>query len=356
MGPSGVPMNLSLVSTLSNRGVLDMAETSDMLQGGETPAEASGGDRKAAIQVRNLTKYYGDFLAVDNISFEVWDGEVLGFLGPNGAGKSTTLKMLTCFMPATAGKISVAGYDVFSQSLDVRKNVGYMPENTPLYTEMRVREFLHFRASIKGVRRSQRSRRISEVVEMCAIGEVEKKIIGQLSKGFRQRVGLADALIADPPILVLDEPLASLDPNQQTQSKKLIKNLKGKHTIIFSTHILSDVEEICDRMVIIDRGKMIASGSPDELAQRFQEENHLRVEIVGPKDEVRKTVEGIQGVRSVEMSETDGVVVIKVKTETETDVREKLSQTVIERNWGLREMRSERMELTEIFGRLTHAD
>jgi ABC-2 type transport system ATP-binding protein len=196
---------------------------------------------------------------------------------------------------------------------------------------------------------------VSEIIETCAIRDVETKIIGQLSKGYRQRVGLADALIADPRILVLDEPLASLDPNQQTQAKKLIMALKQKHTIILSTHILADVEEICDRMVIIDRGKLIASGTPDELAQRFQEENHLRVEIVGPKDEVKRAVEGIQGVKSVETAEHDGVVVLRIRTESDMDIREKLSQTVVASNWGLREMRSERMELAEIFGRLTQA-
>ena len=330
-----------------------MAENASEPQDSGDTTDSPGASRKAAISVRNLTKYYGDFLAVDDISFEVWDGEILGFLGPNGAGKSTSIKIMTCFMPASEGKIAVAGHDVFDESMSVRQNIGYMPENTPLYPEMRVREFLKFRAAIKGVRRSQRTKRIDEVIGMCGIREVADKIIGQLSKGFRQRVGLADALISDPKILILDEPLASLDPNQQTMAKNLIKELKGKHTIIFSTHILGDVEEICDRMVIIDKGKLIASGTPDELAQRFQEENHLRVEIVGPKDELKKAVEGIEGVKSVEAVEANGHVVLKIKTETETDVREQLSKTVVENSWGLREIRSERMELAEIFSRLT---
>ncbi|MDP7135235.1 MAG: ATP-binding cassette domain-containing protein [Planctomycetota bacterium] len=305
------------------------------------------------MEVRNLTKYYGDFLAVDNISFEVWDGEILGFLGPNGAGKSTTIKILACFQPATDGSVTVAGHDVFTDSLNVRKKIGYMPENVPLYPEMRVREYLKFRSAIKGVPRNKRASRMAECLELCGINEVEGKLIGQLSKGYRQRVGLADALIADPKILILDEPLASLDPNQQGYAKRLIQDLKGKHTIIFSTHILSDVEEVCDRMVIIDKGKMVAAGTPEELANRYEDQHHLHVEVVGPFDDIKEKVQGIEGVETVNATEQDGCIGLDIVTGTDTDIREKLSKQFLDNNWGLRELRTQRMDLAEIFRKLT---
>ena len=308
---------------------------------------------KAAIQIRNLTKYYGEFLAVENISFDVWEGEILGFIGPNGAGKSTTLKILTCFMPASEGKVTVADHDVFTDSLEVRKNIGYMPENVPLYPEMRVREYLKFRAAIKYVPRSERKERIRDVIGKCGIADVENKIIGQLSKGYRQRVGLADALISNPRILILDEPLASLDPNQQQMAKDLIKSLRGQHTIIFSTHILADVGEIADRMIIIDQGRVVGSGTPDEFAQRFESEHHLRVEVVGPVDEITNTVKGIEGVTEVEASDHEGLVTLKVTSEQDADIREEVTRAIVEKNWGLREVRAERIELAEIFARLT---
>lgn len=328
-----------------------MAEKTQATNGGATAAPSSG--RKAAIQVRNLTKLYGEFMAVNDISFDVWDGEVLGFIGPNGAGKSTTIRILTCFMPASAGKVTVAGHDVFTQSLDVRRNIGYMPENVPLYPEMRVSEYLKFRAAIKRVPRHERTKRIASVLERCGITEVEHKIIGQLSKGYRQRVGIADALIADPPILVMDEPLASLDPNQQKLAKNLIKDLRGKHTIIFSTHILADVEEIADRMVIIDKGRVVGSGTPDEFAKRFESENHLLVEVIGPAEEIKTAVRSLRGIRSVDSTEQNGKVILKVTSEPDVDVREAISKAVVQGAWGLREIRSERMELAEIFARLT---
>ncbi len=315
--------------------------------------EVKATDRASAIEVRNLTKYYGDFLAVDNISFEVWDGEILGFLGPNGAGKSTTIKILACFQPATDGSVTVAGHDVFTDSLNVRKKIGYMPENVPLYPEMRVREYLKFRSAIKGVPRNKRASRMAECLELCGINEVEGKLIGQLSKGYRQRVGLADALIADPKILILDEPLASLDPNQQGYAKRLIQDLKGKHTIIFSTHILSDVEEVCDRMVIIDKGKMVAAGTPEELANRYEDQHHLHVEVVGPFDDIKEKVQGIEGVETVNATEQDGCIGLDIVTGTDTDIREKLSKQFLDNNWGLRELRTQRMDLAEIFRKLT---
>ncbi|MBI2192336.1 MAG: ATP-binding cassette domain-containing protein [Planctomycetes bacterium] len=334
-----------------------MAEKAEAAEGSTAAgrSDSSPSASQAAIEVKDLTKYYVDFLAVDNISFDVREGEILGFLGPNGAGKSTTIRILTCFMPASSGVVKVAGYDVFTQSLDVRRQIGYMPENTPLYPEMRVREYLMFRATIKGVSRARRRSRVGEIVSLCGISEVENKIIGQLSKGYRQRVGLADALIADPRILVLDEPLASLDPNQQQMAKKLIKELRGKHTIIFSTHILADVEEVADRMIIIDRGRLVGAGTPDEFARRFESERHLRIEVAGPRAEVQQTIQAVPGVKSVEVAEHDGLVVLKVRSEAAKDVREEVARAVLTKNWGLREIRSERMELAEIFARLTTA-
>jgi ABC-2 type transport system ATP-binding protein len=318
-----------------------------------TPSGRGSSDRTAAIQVRNLSKYYGEFLAVDNISFDVREGEILGFLGPNGAGKTTTIRIITCFMPASSGQIRVAGHDVFTDSIRVRQQIGYMPENVPQYPEMRVREYLRFRAAIKGVPRQDRSRRIADVVDRCGIASVESKIIGQLSKGFRQRVGMADALVSDPKILVLDEPMASLDPNQQALAKKLIQELKGRHTIIFSSHILSDVEEIADRMVIIDKGAVVGEGTPDEFAKRFQDENHFRLEVVGPKSEVEQAMKSLPGVRDVVATDRNGSVILKVRSEANADIREQLSKAVVSRNWALREITFERIELAKIFARLT---
>jgi ABC-2 type transport system ATP-binding protein len=221
------------------------------------------------ISVRSLTKYYGDYAAVRNVSFDVPGGTVVGFLGPNGAGKSTTMRILAGYLTATSGQATIDGLDVFWEPVEVRRRIGYMPENCPLYPEMRVKEYLQFRAGLKGLHGSEARKRVAYVIERCWLNEVPRQLIGTLSKGFRQRVGLADTLIADPPVLILDEPTAGLDPAQIRETRTLIRDLGKEHTILLSTHILSEVEKLkCDQVIIINRGEVAAAGSMEELAQR----------------------------------------------------------------------------------------
>jgi ABC-2 type transport system ATP-binding protein len=231
------------------------------------------------IHVQNLTKYYNDYPAVRDVSFEVPEGQIVGFLGPNGAGKTTTMRILAGFLTATSGHASIAGFDVFWQPLEVRRRIGYMPENCPLYPEMRVSEYLAFRAGIKGLHGRPRSKRIEYVLGRCWLSDVRRQLVGTLSKGYRQRVGLADALLADPPVLILDEPTAGLDPAQIKESRALIRELGRQHTILISTHILPEVEMTCDRVIIINRGQVVASGMLDELKGRDEplEELYLRI-------------------------------------------------------------------------------
>ena len=237
----------------------------------------------SVIKVSELTKVYGQTLAVDHVSFEVTKGDIVGFLGPNGAGKSTTLKMLgTCYLPPTAGGATVAGFDIFHQSEDVRRNIGYLPENVPLYMEMKVTEYLTFRGRLRKMERELLRQRIGYVLERCWLKNVEHKTIGHLSKGYRQRVGLADALLHDPPVLILDEPTVGLDPTQIRETRKLIKDLAGQHTVMLSTHILPEVEAVCDRVIVIAGGKIVAQGSPDELRASRRMTARVLLECKGP--------------------------------------------------------------------------
>ncbi len=251
------------------------------------------------IKVENLTKRYAGYTAIKDLSFEVERGEIVGFLGPNGAGKSTTMKILSCFQPATSGRATVAGFDVFSQSLQVREHLGYMPENVPLYTEMRVNEYLEHRAALKGLTGRKLKMRVGEVKELTSLDDVQRKIIGTLSKGYRQRVGLAETLVAEPDLLILDEPTIGLDPNQIRQVRDLIKNLGQKHTILLSTHILPEVEMTCSRVIILHKGKIEASDTPANLLNTLRSVGNIRVEVnTGKEDalELFKTVPGIKEV------------------------------------------------------------
>ena len=233
------------------------------------------------IHVSNLTKYYGDYAAVQNVSFEVQKGEIVGFLGPNGAGKSTTMRILAGYLTATSGSATIAGYDVFWKPLEVRRRIGYMPENCPLYPEMRVAEYLHFRAGIKGLHGSEGRKRRDYVVDRCWLGDVRRQLIGTLSKGYRQRVGLADVLLADPPVLILDEPTAGLDPTQIRETRKLIRELGQQHTLLLSTHILPEVEMTCERYIIINEGRVAASGLLADLQGQRQTLENVFVRVVG---------------------------------------------------------------------------
>src|SRR3954463_5013341 len=243
-------------------------------------------------------------VAVDHISFDVPQGQIVGFLGPNGAGKSTTLKMLTCYLPPTSGGATVAGFDIFHDSEQVRQKLGYLPENCPLYTEMKVEEYLDFRGRLRGMERDERRKRIDYVIERCWLPSVRRKTIGHLSKGFRQRVGLADALLHNPPVLILDEPTVGLDPAQIRESRKLIKELGGQHTIMLSTHILPEVEAVCDRAIVIAGGRIVAQGSPDELRASRRLQARVLVECKGPAREVETALSRVSGVSHVEILPT----------------------------------------------------
>jgi len=301
------------------------------------------------IEVKNLTKYYGAVLAVDNISFSLEKGQILGFLGPNGAGKTTTIRILTCFMPATSGTATVAGYDVFSQSIEVREKIGYLPESVPFYNEMRVNEYLDFRGRLRGLDRPTRKKRIGYVSDRCWLQDVFSRPIGQLSKGYRQRLGLADALLHDPDVLILDEPTIGLDPAQIRATRQLIKELGERHTIMLSSHILPEVEAICHRTIIISGGKIVASGAIDQLRQQIQAHSKLIVEVKGPRDQIESAIKAIESVKSLEVTPIDGYLHLTIDVAERTDPRERIYELAARNHWALREIRREVATLEDFF-------
>ena len=305
------------------------------------------------IEVQNLTKFYGPVAAIRDVSFSVAAGQIVGFLGPNGAGKSTTMRILSCFMPASGGTARVAGFDVFRDSMQVRNRIGYLPENVPLYTEMRVATYLDFVAEVKGVGRSQRRSRVAEVMERCRISDVQNRMIGKLSKGYRQRVGLAQAIVSDPAVLILDEPTIGLDPRQITEIRALIKSLAGDHTVILSTHILPEVSMVCDGVVIINRGSIVAQGPIDRLVEDFFPTARVHAQIAGPAGAVRDGLGGIPGVVAVrEEAGSDGLVTYVVESARDRDVRGEIFQLAAQQRWDLRELRRVGMTLEEVFIRI----
>jgi ABC-2 type transport system ATP-binding protein len=309
------------------------------------------------IEISNLSKSYGRHKAVDQISFEVTRGEIVGFLGPNGAGKSTTLKMLTGFLPPTSGAARIAGKDIFRESLEVRKKIGYMPENVPLYIDMRVKEYLRFRGGLHGLSRGHLRKRMAEVMETCGLTQVRRKMIKTLSKGYRQRVGLADALIHEPDLLILDEPTNGLDPNQIRAIRRLIKNLGEKHTILISTHILSEVEMTCNKVVIIDEGKIKAADTPENLVNSMRRAGRVTVELQAPKPEVEESISQIEEVtRVVGESLPDGWNRFTVFAAPKTDTRLKLGRLVAQKKWSLRSLSRQIGTLEEVFIELTRKD
>ncbi|MFO0973045.1 MAG: ATP-binding cassette domain-containing protein [Phycisphaerae bacterium] len=305
------------------------------------------------IHVQNLTKLYGERKAVDGISFHINEGEIVGFLGPNGAGKTTTLRILTCYMPATSGSATVAGFDVFTQSMQVRRILGYLPENVPLYTGMRVREYLNFRGKLHGLDYAARQAAIQRVTEVCWMGEFIDRPIGQLSKGMRQRVGLGDALLHDPKVLVLDEPTVGLDPTQIRETRHLVKELAKRHTVLLSSHILPEVEATCQRTIIVANGKIVASGSPEELKERIRGGSRLIAEIAGPGGEVSGALRELAGVKQVDVSSANGWNRLLIETQKDRDPREEIVKLASRKNWGLREIRFEHGSLEEFFVQIT---
>jgi ABC-2 type transport system ATP-binding protein len=299
------------------------------------------------IDVRNLSKSYGGFQAVKGISFSVAEGEIVGFLGPNGAGKTTTIRILTCYHPADAGEAKIAGHDVFNESMQVRQVIGYLPESVPLYHEMRVREFLHFRGRLHDMDREQRTAAIARVAERCWIRDVIDRPIGQLSKGYRQRVGLADALLHNPKVLILDEPTVGLDPTQIRETRSLIRELAQDHTVMLSSHILPEVEATCKRLVIIAKGSIVASGTPDELRKRIAGDASAFAELKAPESELQKALSGLDGVQTVKLETRDGWV--RAQIAARHDVRERVARLAGEKNWPLRELRSAGGSLEDFF-------
>ncbi len=308
------------------------------------------------IKVENLTKRYAGQAAIRDLNFEVGKGEIMGFLGPNGAGKTTTMRILAGFMPATSGRASIAGFDIFEQSLQARTRLGYMPENVPLYSDMRVTEYLEYRAALKGVPHRRIAERVGDVKELCGVKDVERKIIGALSKGYRQRVGLADALLHEPDLLILDEPTIGLDPNQIRQVRELIKNLGRQHTILLSTHILPEVEMTCSRVIIIHKGRIEACDTPENLLGKLRQAGGVVLEAKVEKDNGAEELKKISAVRDV-TTDVDGEWnVFSLRVESGADVREEVFRLATARHWTVRELTQRRATLEDVFVEITHAD
>jgi len=303
------------------------------------------------IEVRELSKYYGDVAAVENVSFRAEKGQILGFLGPNGAGKTTTMRMLTCYLPPSAGTASVDGFDVGEESMEVRRRIGYLPEQPPLYGDMTVVAYLTFVAKIKGVPGPEMRSRIDETMERTGVANVRSTVIGHLSKGYRQRVGLAQALVHNPSVLILDEPTVGLDPKQIIDIREMIRGLRGEHTIILSTHILPEVSMTCEKVVIINNGRIAGEGTPESLMAQLKEGELLRAEVGGPPEQVRQLIGGIDGVLEVRDEGAEGAYVISVQPGR--DLRDEVARRVVDASLSLRELRALEMTLEDIFLRLT---
>lgn len=307
------------------------------------------------IEVKNLTKCYGPTVAVDNISFSVKKGEVFGLLGPNGAGKTTTMRILTCYMPATSGTANIAGFDVFEDSMEVKRRIGYLPENPPLYDDMPVFSYLDFVAQIKEVEPKETKNRIEEVMETVKISDVSKRIIGHLSKGYRQRVALAQSLLNNPEILIFDEPTVGLDPKQIIEIRELIKQLGEKHTVLLSSHILSEVSQICGRVLIIDKGRITAIDTQNELIKGVQKRERLFIQVRGRKDILLKAFnEKLPGLKKIDvLKEENGLVDFQLESELKIDLREQIFKLVVENSMVIMQLKPVEVSLEEVFLQLT---
>jgi gliding motility-associated transport system ATP-binding protein len=309
------------------------------------------------IEVANLTKRYAGHTAVSNISFTVRRGEIVGLLGPNGAGKSTTMRILSCYLPASSGTVRVAGLDVFRQSNEVRRRIGYMPENNPLHFDMRVREYLKFRARLKGLGLKRSRARVDTVMEQCGLTDVARRIIGQLSKGYRQRVGLADALVHEPELIILDEPTIGLDPNQIRSVRQLIKSLASNHTVLISTHILPEAEMTCNRMLILYEGQILAADTPDNLQRLMSSNSQVLAEIAAPMSELQECWAAMPEVEHFDVSASEGDYFRCALTPRDgLDLRPRIFDLVREHGWMLRELTRNRHSLEDIYVQLTRPD
>ena len=307
------------------------------------------------IRIENLTKYYGDFRVVDNISFTVNDGEILGFLGPNGAGKTTTLRMLTCFMPPSEGRTMFNNLDVNEHSMEIRRMIGYLPENAPLYDYMSIQEYLDYICDLREITGQKRHERMEAMIETCGLSKMIGKDIGELSKGYRQRVGIAQAMIHEPEILILDEPTVGLDPNQIVEIRNLIKEVGQKKTIILSTHILSEVEATCNRVVIISSGEIVADGTADSLQEKMAGQNSLTLEIKGnvaAMADVYSQIKGVEKIHSV-TSSGGNTACLEIGIQRGFDIRDEVFRATVEKGWVIYEMRLNKTNLEEVFRQLT---
>jgi ABC-2 type transport system ATP-binding protein len=303
------------------------------------------------IEVQRITKRYGAHTAIDHVTFSVAKGEVLAFLGPNGAGKTTTMRILTGFLPATSGSATVAGFDCFEQSMEVKRRIGYLPENPPLYHELTVREYLTFVGRLKGLRGEELTRQQDRVLERLSLGDVRHRLIGNLSRGYRQRVGLAQALIHDPPVLILDEPTVGLDPKQIIEIRDLIRNLAGSHSVILSTHILPEATAVCQRVVIISRGRIVAEDTPDHLSAQLRRSEKISLSLRTPPPDVDERLRAMKGVVNLFPQPESGTFVIECALGQ--DIREELARLAVTSGWGLLELKSMSMSLEDVFLQLT---
>ena len=304
------------------------------------------------IEVKDLTRYYGPKRAISNVTFSVKKGEILGLLGPNAAGKTTTMRILTCYMPPTGGTATVGGYDIFEQSMDVRRITGYLPENPPLYVDLVVEDYLKFVAKIKGVDSSRIDKEVDSVIEKASIGDVKSWVIAKLSKGYKQRVGLAQSLLNNPEVVILDEPTIGLDPKQIIEIRELIKNLQGDHTVILSSHILPEVEQTCERVVIISNGKVVAEDTPDNLTARMKGTDRVQLEVEGDAKIAESALKSFKEVTSVKIDRQKDNI-LKIVVESNRDLRKEFAKTLIEKNLGLIELHSDKFTLEDIFLELT---
>jgi ABC-2 type transport system ATP-binding protein len=298
------------------------------------------------IEVQDLTKYYGPQLAVSHLDFQVAAGEIVGFLGPNGAGKTTTLKILAGFLAPSAGTARINGYDCVTDSLAVRRSLGYVPENVAIYPDLTVTQFLRFATRAKGVTAKAETAEVDRVMAACGLEEVRGKLVAALSKGFRQRLGLAQALINQPPLLILDEPTIGLDPSQIVEIRQLIKDLEGAHTVILSSHILPEVSQLCHRVIIINRGQIVASDTPENLSRQLGQESRVLMTVAGPNDQVEAALRGVAGVKRV-LSQGEGKYL--VETDPGHELRPQLARLVVEGGWQLLELKSQEFTLEEVF-------
>jgi ABC-2 type transport system ATP-binding protein len=303
------------------------------------------------IEVVDLVKDYGDYKAVKGVTFSVGKGEILGFLGPNGAGKTTVMRILTCFLPSSSGRATVAGFDCEKDPMEVRRRIGYLPENNPLYLDMRVREYLDFAAHAKGLKGPERTLTVNQALVETDTEQVAGKLIGQLSKGFRQRVGLAQALLGNPEVLILDEPTVGLDPRQIADIRALIKSLAGRRTIILSTHILPEVSVVCDKVVIINKGMVVEQDSTANLSKKLSKSDKIQIQVEGPKDKVRDFLEKMDKVKRVSVKEelSESLTTFEVETGKTGDLRSSLASAVVQKGWGLNEIRFVGLALEDIF-------